>query len=409
MLKKMRWRFIGAAMAAFSAVIFILVCFVNVWNYYSVTSQQDEALSRLIGIDDRIEREQTGSEPPFFDEWAQFSPEVQYSLRFFSVSCSADGEIEAVNQDYIASVSYDDAKTYARRVLSGGKTRGYESGYRYLVADDDDGGTVVLFLNSERELQTMKSLLWITLAIAGICLVVLLGLVILLSHRAIMPYIKNLETQKQFITNASHELKTPLTAIATSADVLALEDEDNEWVSNIQSQAAKLSKLITNLVTLSRLDEENPFPTRTEFSLSEALWELAEPFASLARAKGREYSQNIEEDLSLVGDRTAIQQTVSILLDNALKYSPERGSIELSAKRSGKRVEITVANTVDGMAKIDDISRLFERFYRGDKSHSSTVSGSGIGLSIASATVSAHGGKISAEQGENNITFKITL
>lgn len=96
-----------------------------------------------------------------------------------------------------------------------------------------------------------------------------------------------MEAQKQFITNASHELKTPLTAISTSADVLALEYDEDEWVHNIQTQAGRLSKLITNLVTLSRLDEEDPFPVRTEFSLSDALWEISEPFVSLVQAKGK--------------------------------------------------------------------------------------------------------------------------
>ena len=408
MLKKMRWRFIGAAMAAFAAVVFILLCFVNVWNYYSITGQQDEALSRLVGIESRDTDEGEGSDrrPPFFDEWAQFSPEVQYSLRFFSVYCDSNGTVQRVYQDYVASISREDAEEYAENVLQSGKTRGYESGYRYLVEQSDDG-TVVLFLNSERELQTMRSLLWITLAIAVICLAVVFGLVVLFSQRAITPYIKNLEAQKQFITNASHELKTPLTAIATSADVLALEDESNEWVGNIQSQTAKLSKLITNLVTLSRLDEENPFPSKSEFSLSEALWEIAEPFANLMQAKGRHYEQSIADGLTIVGDKAAVQQTVSILLDNALKYSPAGGSISLKACRSGKKTEITVSNTISNPNHIEDTSKLFERFYRGDESHSNAVNGTGIGLSIASATVSALGGKISAQQSGDEITFKI--
>ena len=265
----------------------------------------------------------------------------------------------------------------------------------------------MLFLNSEREIQTMRSLLWITLAIAAVCLVVVFGLVVLFSRRAITPYLKNMEAQKQFITNASHELKTPLTAISTSADVLALEYDEDEWVHNIQTQAGRLSKLITNLVTLSRLDEEDPFPVRTEFSLSDALWEISEPFVSLVQAKGKTYTQDIADGLSVTGDRTAIQQMVSILLDNALKYSPDGGSISLTAQRSGKKAEITVSNTVD--AAQTDTSRLFDRFYRADESHSNTVSGTGIGLSIAKATVDAHGGRISAKQTGNTITFQVTL
>ena len=396
MLKKMRWRFIGAAMAAFTAVVLTLLCFVNLWNYHSVTNQQDEALTRLMEVENQQMSFSPGRGAPPFDDWSHFSPEVQYSLRFFSVHYDTNGAVLQVNQDYIASISESDAETYADTVLKNGKAQGYESGYRYLV-DTTEDETVVLFLNSERELQTMKSLLLITLAIAAACLVVVFGLVVLFSRRAITPYLKNMEAQKQFITNASHELKTPLTAISTSADVLAMEHDGDEWVHNIQVQSGRLSKLITSLVALSRLDEENPFPVRTEFSLSDALWEISEPFGSLAQAKGKAYTQDIADGLTVTGDRTAIQQMFSILLDNALKYSPDGGSISLTTQRSGKRAEVTVSNTVDTAQSIDT-TRLFDRFYRADESHSGAVSGTGIGLSIVKATVEAHGGTISVRQ-----------
>ena len=396
MLKKMRWRFIGAAMAAFTAVVLTLLCFVNIWNYFSVTRQQDATLDRLLEVDQENTGAASGQIVPPFDSMDRFSPEVPYMIRFFSVHIAEDGTVAHINQNYIASVSEADAEVYADTVLSHGKAHGYEGGYRYLVSQEDTE-TVILFLNSERELQTMKSLLWITLAIAGFCLVVVFGLVVLFSRRAITPYLKNMEAQKQFITNASHELKTPLTAISTSADVLAMEHDGDEWVHNIQVQSGRLAKLVTSLVALSRLDEENPFPVRTEFSLSDALWEISEPFVSLAQVKGKTYTQDIADGLTVTGDRTAIQQMVSILLDNALKYSPDGGSISLTARRSGKKAEITVSNTVD-MARPIDTGRLFDRFYRADESHSSAVSGTGIGLSIVKATVEAHGGTISARQ-----------
>ena len=407
MLKQMRWRFIGAAMAAFTAVVLTLLCFVNLWNYRSMTGQQDEALSRLLEVEDQQTPFSHEKGAPPFDDWSHFSPEVQYSLRFFSVHYDTDGTLLRVNQDYVASLSEEDAKAYADAALAQQKAQGYESGYRYLV-HTTDRETVVLFLNSERELQGMRTLLWITLAIAGICLVVVFGLVVLFSRRAITPYLKNMEAQKQFITNASHELKTPLTAIATSADVLAMEHSDDEWIRNIQAQAARLAKLITNLVTLSRLDEEDPFPMRSEFSLSDALWEIGEPFVSLAQAKGKTYTQDIADGLILVGDRTAIQQMVSILLDNALKYSPDGGCISLCARRSGKRMELLVSNTVE-TDQPTDTTRLFDRFYRADESHSNAVSGTGIGLSIAKATVQAHGGKIFARQAEHQLVFHVVL
>lgn len=270
------------------------------------------------------------------------------------------------------------------------------------------GGTSVIFLNSERELHAIRALFWITAAVAGGCLVIVFLLVLLFSRRAIAPYMRNLAMQKQFITNASHELKTPLTAISTSADVLAMEYENDEWVKNIQSQSVRLSRLISDLVTLSRLDEENPFPERAEFSLSDAVWETAEPFTALARSRGRSYSQNIEDGLTMTGDRTAVQQMVSILLDNANKYTPEGSSIFLSARRAGRKNEIAVSNTCEGAESID-VTRLFDRFYRADESHSTRIGGTGIGLSITRATAEAHGGTISAEVNGDTITFRVKI
>ncbi len=404
MLKKLRWRFILAAMAAFVTVVATLLCLVNLWNYQLVTRQQDNTLERLAKID---YGSTPGSGRPPFDHMERFSPEVPYMLRFFSVHFAPDGSIRQTQQQYIASISQSQAKEYAQAVLAGGRQSGYYRGYRFLV-QTSEGDTAVVFLNSERELQSMQSLLLLTLVIALSCIVVVFVLVMLFSRRAILPYVRNLEAQKQFITNASHELKTPLTAIATSADVLAMECPEDEWVQSIQTQSAKLSKLITNLVTLSRLNEENPFPVRAEFPLSEALWETAEPFASLVRAQGKEYSLEIQDGLTLWGDRMAIQQMVSILLDNAMKYTPQGGSIRLKAGRSGKRATIAVSNTCSQDGGLD-VTRLFDRFYRGDASHSGTVGGTGIGLSIAKATAEAHGGSIQAWQEDGVITFLVKI
>lgn len=406
MLRKMRWRFIGAAMAAFMAVVLTLLCVVNVWNFRSAVSEQDETLQRLLELEhQQLPFSPARGEPPF-ERMEKFSAEVPYMIRFFSVYYDTDGRLVRVGQDYIASISADEAEQYAEHVRASGRERGYYNGYRYLAAQTR-GGSAVFFLNAEKELRAARSLLFITLAIAGGCLAVVFGLVVLFSGRAIAPYLRNLEAQKQFITNASHELKTPLTAISTSADVLAMEHGEDEWVQNIRRQAGRLSRLVADLITLSRLDEEKPFPVQTQFSLSEALWESAEPFASLAQAQGKTFSQQIEDGLLLTGDRTAVQQMVSILLDNALKYTPSAGSIGLCARRGGKHIEIVVKNTCTGTPP--DTKRLFERFYRADPSRTEAGGGTGIGLSIARATAQAHGGSISAELSGGYIVFRVCL
>ena len=381
MLKRMSRRFIGAAMAAITAVVLVLLCCLNLWNYRGVADQLDSTLDLLAAAD--------GSWPDFALQQpppprggGPFSGEMPYMIRFFAVH-------------------------YDAGALAGGRTRGFYKGYRYLVRGDG-GAKSVIFLNAERELGAVRSLLATTAAVAALCLAAVFILVLLLARRAVKPYMRNLEMQKQFITNAGHELKTPLTAISTSADVLALDLGDDEWVRNIQTQSARLSKLVAGLVTLSRLDEEDPLPEKARFSLSDALWEAADPFASLIKAGGKSYSQRIEDGLTVTGDRAAVQQVVSILLDNAVKYSPEGGEIGLRAFRSGRRAVIEVYNTCEGLDETD-LERLFDRFYRADKSRSGAVKGSGIGLSIAKAAVETHGGRIRAEKSAHGIMFQVTL
>lgn len=423
MLRRIQRRFTGAAMAAFSAVILVLFAVVNAGNYRNITAQQDETLAKLLalaelaapadalpdvpGDETDAPLSEIGIPVPRIDGGKNFSPEVPYMFRYFSVRYASDGTLVQVDQDFIASISRSEAEKYAADVLTLGHTRGYYKSYRYLVGRTGSG-TSVIFLNSERELHSVRALLWISAAVVGGCLGVVFLLVLLFSRRATAPYMRNIAMQKQFITNAGHELKTPLTAISTSADVLAMEYADNEWVKNIRSQTVRLSRLITDLVTLSRLDEENPFPERVEFSLSDAVWETAEPFAAILRSHDRSYTQTIADGLVMTGDRTAIQQMVSILLDNAGKYTPDHGSIRLSAQRTGRRNEITVSNTCENAGSID-ASRLFDRFYRADESHSTRIGGTGIGLSIARATAEAHGGTISAEVRGDTITFRVRI
>ena len=410
MIKKMRVRVILAAMLAFFAVITLIAALVNIVNYAVVTNRADQTL-------DAILRFEAGS--PAFADQGEMDPqkpdpqnpdrkdpppqqpfmglpdmEQNYMTRFFTVRFNASGDVIFASTDNIAAIGEEDAIRYARQILQGSGERGYWKEYRYAKENISDT-TVVVFLNTSREQQSMFSLLVLTLTISLVSLLVVSLLVALLSKRAIAPIANNIRRQKQFITDASHELKTPLTSISTSVDVISAEHGDDEWTDNIRRQTGRMSKLVSELVTLSRLDEEIPLPNKEHFSLSDTAWEIAEVYKPQAKAAEKNLDVNIEENVMLFGEKSAIQQMLSVLLDNAIRYSDEKGEIRFSIYKKHGKACVEVFNTCS-LDEIPDTDRLFDRFYRPDNSRSSETGGTGVGLSIAKAVADAHGGKISA-------------
>ena len=408
MLKKLRWRFIAAAMSAFTAVVLVLVGGMNLWNYHIITQRQDEALLRICDtMLDSTNQKKGKQDIPMPGPFGGHSPEFRYMLRFFSVRCNKEGVATETDREFIASVTTENAAQWGETVVKSGRNSGYFQGYRYLKQETEDG-SLVLFLNSEQNIQSMLTLLLVSVVVAVAALVMVFILVILFSRRAIIPYVRNMEAQKRFITDAGHELKTPLTAISACTDILTEDVPGNEWIETIRQECNRMTRLVNNLVTLSRLDEERPIPEPVEFSLSDAIWEITEPMQVTAAAKGKHYTQSIGDGLTLRGDRAAIQQMVAILLDNAIKYSDEGGTIHLSAVGAKDKIWMEVYNTCD-TATVGDVERLFDRFYRPDASRNSETGGTGIGLSIAKATAEAHGGSIKASLGNGGLTVTVCI
>ena len=409
MIEKIRRKFILTAMTAFTLVMAILAIGINVINYLNVTSRLDEYLTHILDFETQmplVEEENAPAPWNFFQ--GMFDPEFNYTTRFFSVQLDEDQEVKDVRMDYISSVDLDTAGQMALAVLDSGKTNGYMDNYRYLCFASDSV-TYVLFLNAASDIYAVNNLLKLTGLVFIIGFALVLALVCLLSKRAVAPFEKNIRMQRQFITDASHELKTPVTSISTSADVLKMDLGENEWVSNISDQTRRLTGLINNLVKLARLDEELPIPEKTSFSLSEAAWEISEPFEHQAKACGKSFAIDIMEDVDYVGEEELIKQLISILLDNAIKYSAEKGAIQLRLARHHSSVMIEVSNTTEG-PQIKQLGRLFERFYRPDESRTTATGGHGIGLSLAKAIAEAHGGKISARYlDQNTINFSVIL
>ena len=404
MIKKLRWRFIGTAMLAFFLVIVLIAGLVNIVNYVVTTQNNDETIDYIITFEANRNRfegrgpgpggDDFGSTPPMEPFRGLPNEEANYMTRFFIVAIGSDNAVLFTSLDFVASIDDVEAISYTNEVLDSNSDHGYIHGYRYKLIESDDM-TAIIFLNCEKEVRSMRDLLFMTLAISAAALILVFFLVLLLSRKAIQPIAQNIEIQKRFITDASHELKTPLTSISTSVDVIELDRGQDEWTDNIKQQVSRMTGLVSELVALSRLDEVKPVPEKEQFDLSGAVWETLEVYIPQAKARNKEIKTDIQDDVSIVGEKASIQQMLSVLIDNAIKYSDDKGEISLSVHKVKNKTRIVVFNTCN-YEKAPDTARLFDRFYRPDESRNTSTGGNGIGLAIAKAVADAHGGRISA-------------
>ena len=396
MIRKLQWKFVLAAMLSLLIVLGLLIGLINVFNYASMTREADETLSLLAenggGFPDRSEDGERRNERLFGRRG--FSGELPFQSRYFTVTLGENGEAKSVDLRNVATVEWQTAVEMAQTAAKKGREKGFSDVYRYL-GKTEDGQTRWIFLNRERELSTVRSFLWISAAISFGGFLMVFLLIILLSGRIVRPIAQSYEKQKRFITDAGHELKTPLTIINADADVLEENLPDSEWLKDIRRQTARLSTLTNHLIDLSRMEEEGAKPVMIEFPLSEVVEDAAQPFATVARTQAQSFTADVQPLLSLNGDEAAIRKLVTILLDNAVKYTPQNGAIALSLKRNGRAIRLAVENTADGLEK-GNMDRLFDRFYRTDASRNSETGGFGLGLAVAKAVTEAHNGRIRA-------------
>ena len=323
--------------------------------------------------------------------------ESPFDTRYFTVTLTADGVTDSVDVKKIASITSDEAVFYAKQLWEKGKTEGFFGDYKYMAVKDSEAGTTMyVFLNCERENSTIRTYIAASMGIGALGLVVVFIMIYFFSGKVLKPVSESYEKQKRFITDASHEIKTPLTIIDANTEVLEMMEGENEWTKSIRKQIARLTSLTEKLVFLSRMDENPDRLEKIEFSLSDAVYDTADAFQAVAKTKEKQFETDITDGILYTGDEKSIRQMISLLLDNAMKYSSDHGSIRLTLKTSGKNRILTVWNTVDEIEK-GNLNILFERFYRMDASHNTKTGGFGIGLSVVYAIAAAHKGKISAK------------
>ena len=434
MIKKLRKKFIRIAMLSVVLVMALLTGILNAGNYISVNSDLKTTLVMIsenpelfqrrggrpsdapkdgefmpedpwdVPFDDREKREDWD----FSGERGPFNKETPYSVRFFTLSYDENGALLKTNLDNIVSVEAGDTESFLTAAQKKGEGFGFLNGYKYYVYRSGEGEYTAVFLSAFNEMRSCRKVLLVSVLASCACILLVYALVVLLSRKAIDPVVRSAEKQKQFITDASHELKTPLTVINTSLSVLEMEVGEQKWIDKAKGQTEKMSELVNSLVTLSRMDEEEPPMKLSDMDISNAVRETVESFRETAEQKGYMLEADIEEGLVYRGDEYMVRQLVSILAENAVKYTAPGGTIRFSLSKDKKGIKITETNPCEGL-NTEELGDLFDRFYRSDKARTSG-NGFGVGLSIAKAIAEAHKGDIWAESpGKDLIKFTAVL
>ena len=407
MIGSLRRKFISISMISifivFSCIFISLMVFTKIQTNRSVDMLVD-TISSNDGVFPKFDssKQRMPVQMPYSDV---ITEETQFSTRFFSVWLDDEKQIVNTNMDSVSTITEQDVEDYTDKVLKRGKERGWIGDYRYRIMDTENGTTVV-FVNGNTYNNTSNRLLFTALLVLLGSASLILILTIVVSKRAVRPVAESYEKQRQFITDANHELKTPLTLILSNLDIVESELGKNEWLDDIRSEGERMGLLINQLVTLSRMDESTDSVMREEFNLSSAVADTVSEFESLAEERGHTLTSSISPSVYYYGDESLIRRLTAILLDNAIKYCDAGGNIQLSLTCRRHQV-LTVENTYQDVDKLE-LNRLFDRFYRADKAR--TFSGSfGIGLSIAQSIVKSHKGNIAAYKKSGIIGFRVEL
>lgn len=390
MKKTLRKKFILFAMSAVTVLLVVLIGAINGFSWIILDRQSDDILHTLVSGDEKFPQMEFREPKPFAPP---MNMDTIQSARFFTVLTDQNGTVLDVNIDQISSVSMEQAAQYAARITD---VCGKIDGYKYEVKQFGPD-RLIFFIDTANQFSTFVMILSVSTAIAFLCWLLILLFVVLLSKHAVRPILAGIEKQKQFITNAGHELKTPLAIIQSNNDAATLIYGESKYSKNIRTQTQRLNVLMTNLLTLAKLDEETKLPTEY-VDISELICGMLPVCEDAAAEKQIAFSSSIQPHVFLQVHRDTFAQMISILLDNAVKYTPEGGMIRVCVMNDGGHIEITEENTCETPSNSDP-ERLFERFYRGDsaRTQSNPSSGYGIGLSAARAIAETFGGKLTAE------------
>ena len=412
MMKKLKKKFIALSMVSLTVLLAVIVAGMNIINYSKVVSDADARLDVLEQNLVAFQSDPGRAGPPrkLFGRGGRdghsMTQDEAEEARFFAVVTDEDGKTWQVNTSRISAVDDEQAEKYAKAVLAKNSEQGFVDEYRYSVRETESGSTVT-FLDCGRVLGSFRDFLMASMLMSAAGLLVVFFVISYFAGRIVKPVAESYEKQKRFITDAGHEIKTPLAIIKANLDVIKIDpDSTDESLEEIGAQVDRLAGLTDDLVYLSRMEEKTEGKVMTDLPLSDVVSDTVSSFEVLAEKSGRHILADVEPMIFIRGNVKDIEKLVSILMENAVKYSAGDDPITVSLKRSGRECELRVANKTEKPISKESIDHIFDRFYRMDESRNSKTGGYGIGLSMAKAIATSCGGKISAQATDD--TFAIT-
>ena len=413
MTKTLRMKFIVTAMTAVSILLILLIGGINIANF-SVNERMTRDFLKVLAenggsLSDREPPDELKERPAdlfrFQENGRQPAP-----MEYFWAETDGAGMVVSCDVSHMSSFTVKEAEAYIGRIAVLNQPWGRDDGMRYFISESESGKeNLVVVADISNQLRSELRVLLLSLAAGAAGWFFMLILISLLSGRAVRPIVENMEKQKRFITDAGHEIKTPLAIIMANTDALELHQGETKWSRNIRGQTERLSGLMQNLLTLSRMDEGTAETLMSECSLSEMTRDAVAQFREPAENRGISVLCDIAENVTVTGDKVRLLQLLTILLDNAVKYAegvtPE---IRVSVSRQERTAVLRISNTCF-LGQDEDPGKWFERFYRGDSARTQKSGGYGIGLSAASAIVRLHKGSVKAEYEDGRVVFTVVL
>ena len=411
-MKKLRLKMIGIVFASVVAA-FMVMTIILVMCFGAYRNRQADQITAMISENNgtvpqlKDYKQQQKNSQAFERYFNNYNEDSSYRTRFFRIFLDEDKKVTNVNMDHIAAVDEKKAVRMTKiAMLRRGKV-GLVGSYRYRKEYKDGQVRSIIFLDCKENQSFYHLAVTITITVSTLLTCLITVIFAIASKRAVRPFEINSNRQKQFITDASHELKTPLAIISANAEVLQYKGDGNEWTQNIIDQTKHMGKLINQLLVLAKLDEVQEKSEKQEADLKLLLEETTRPFEEVATQKKVTLKLHLEEGVTIKMNREQIAQMVSILTENAAKYVNDGGKIVWRLTKTQHGAVLVVKNTTE--KELPDTKRMFDRFYRSDSSRSSKTGGQGIGLSIAKKIVDSHKGSITAKAGDGMVTFRVSL